>query len=212
MEKSEQIKIVKISYIVGIIVSFFISFIKSRVIDTYGIISAIKVSVILTLWWTFYFEVGWKLPLLNKILYRINLNGTWYGQYKSTSVSDRKVYKGAMVIRIKQNFLKINVTSFTNKYNNYSYSENLKYDKDAERYSLIYVYSQSEKNASDLAQRNGTSNLMVVDGKDKCKLEGGFWTIVGSNGRLELTRVSREIANSFEDGKELYKQFKEKGR
>lgn len=212
MEKSEQIKIVKISYVVGIIVSFFISFIKSRVIDTYGIISAIKVSFILTLWWTFYFEVGWKLPLLNKILYRINLNGTWYGQYKSTSVSDGKVYKGAMVIRIKQNFLKINVTSFTNKYNNYSYSENLKYDENAERYSLIYVYSQSEKNASDLAQRNGTSNLMVVDSKDKCKLEGGFWTILGSNGRLELTRVSRKIVNSFEDGKELYKEFKQKER
>lgn len=209
MEKNEQIRIVKISYGVGIVVSFFISFIKSTFVDNYGIISAIKVSLILTLWWMFYFEIGWKIPLLNKILYRIDLNGTWYGEYKSTSLNDGKVYKGPMVIRIKQNFLKINVTSFTEKYNNYSYSENLKYDGNAGRYSLIYVYSQSDNNPFDLAQRNGTSELILVDSNNKYKLEGGFWTILGSKGKLKLTRVSKKIVNSFEDGKELYKQFEQ---
>lgn len=209
MEKNEQIRIVKISYGVGIVVSFFISFIKSTFVDNYGIISAIKVSLILTLWWMFYFEIGWKIPLLNKILYRIDLNGTWYGEYKSTSLNDGKVYKGPMVIRIKQNFLKINVTSFTEKYNNYSYSENLKYDGSAGRHSLIYVYSQSDNNPFDLAQRNGTSELILVDSNNKYKLEGGFWTILGSKGKLKLTRVSKKIVNSFEDGKELYKQFEQ---
>lgn len=210
MKEQEQIRIVKISYLVGIIVSFLLSFIKSEFNDYYGIISVFKVSTILTVWWIFYFNIGWKVPILNKLLYRINLNGTWYGDYKSTSLKDKRIYEGKMVIRIKQNFLNINVTSFTEKYSNYSHSESLKYDEDADRYGLIYVYSQKEESVFDLAQRNGTSELTVVKSDGKYELKGEFWTIIGSKGKLSLTRVSTKVVNSFEDGKKLYKEFKEK--
>lgn len=210
MKKQEQMKIVKISYLVGIILSFLLSLIKSKLKDDYGIISAIKVSSILTVWWLFYFNIGWKVPILNKLLYRINLNGTWYGQYESTSLMDNEVYKGNMVIRIKQSFLNINVTSFTENYSNYSHSENLKYDEDADRYGLIYVYSQKEENALDLAQRNGTSELIVVKSDGGYRLQGEFWTILGSKGKLNLTRVSKKIVNSFEDGKKLYEEFRQR--
>ncbi|ELU5587708.1 hypothetical protein G6Y98_02845 [Clostridium perfringens] len=210
MKKQEQMKIVKISYLVGIILSFLLSLIKSKLKDDYGIISAIKVSSILTVWWLFYFNIGWKVPILNKLLYRINLNGTWYGQYKSTSLMNNKVYEGNMVIRIKQSFLNINVTSFTENYSNYSHSEILKYDEDADRYGLIYVYSQKEENALDLAQRNGTSELIVVKSDSGYRLQGEFWTIVGSKGKLNLTRVSKKIVNSFEDGKKLYEEYRQR--
>ncbi|MDK0565150.1 hypothetical protein P5E48_00705 [Clostridium perfringens] len=210
MKKQEQMKIVKISYLVCIILSFLLSLIKSKLKDDYGIISAIKVSSILTVWWIFYFNIGWKVPILNRLLYRINLNGTWYGQYESTSLKNKKVYKGNMVIRIKQSFLNINVTSFTEKYSNYSHSEILKYDEDSDRYGLIYVYSQKEENALDLAQRNGTSELIVVKSDSGYRLKGEFWTIVGSKGKLNLTRVSTKIVNSFEDGKKLYEEFRQR--
>ncbi|PWX01054.1 hypothetical protein CYK73_09950 [Clostridium perfringens] len=210
MKKQEQMKIVKISYLVGIILSFLLSLIKSKLKDDYGIISAIKVSSILTVWWLFYFNIGWKVPILNKLLYRINLNGTWYGQYKSTSLMNNEVYEGNMVIRIKQSFLNINVTSFTENYSNYSHSEILKYDEDADRYGLIYVYSQKEENALDLAQRNGTSELIVVKSDSGYRLQGEFWTIVGSKGKLNLTRVSKKIVNSFEDGKKLYEEYRQR--
>ena len=122
---------------------------------------------------------------------------------------NNKVYEGNMVIRIKQSFLNINVTSFTENYSNYSHSEILKYDEDADRYGLIYVYSQKEENALDLAQRNGTSELIVVKSDSGYRLQGEFWTIVGSKGKLNLTRVSKKIVNSFEDGKKLYEEYRQ---
>ncbi|WP_415349814.1 hypothetical protein ACSXAY_02135 [Clostridium perfringens] len=207
MKKQEQFRIVNISYLVGIIISFLLSFLKLNFQDIYGIISAIKVSSVLTVWWIFYFNIGWKLPILNKILYKINLNGTWYGQYESTSPNNDNVVKDDIVIRIKQSFLSIKVTSYTKKYRNYSHSEELKYDEEADRYGLIYVYSQKEESALDLAQRNGTSELVVIKGKDDYRLEGEFWTIIGSKGKLKLTKVSSTIIDSFEDGKKLYKEF-----
>lgn len=210
MKKEEQMKIVKISYIVGIMVSFFMSFVKNKLPDNYGIISAIKVSSILTGWWIFYFNIGWKIPILKKILYKINLNGTWYGQYESVSTKDNKIFKGDMVIRIKQSFLNINITSFTEKYSNYSHSENLRYDEEADRYGLIYVYSQKENNVFDLEQRNGTSELTLVKSNGQYRLTGEFWTILGSKGKLNLIRVSNEIIDSFEDGKKLYEDFTKK--
>ncbi|HBJ1652013.1 hypothetical protein [Clostridium botulinum] len=208
MKKQEQLKIVKISYIVGIILSFILSYLKDNIIDSYGIISAVKVSSILTIWWLFYFNIGWKIPIINKILYRINLNGTWYGTYESGSSNSSEVNKGNIVIRIKQSFLNINVTSYTEKYANYSHSEDLKYDECADRYGLIYVYSQKENSPLDLAERNGTAELKVIDGNNECKLGGDFWTILGTTGKLELTRVSKNIVNSFLDGKNLYKKYK----
>jgi len=208
MKKQETFKIVKISYIVGIILSFLLSYLKDNIVDSYGILSAIKVSSILTIWWLFYFNIGWKIPIFNKILYRINLNGTWYGIYESSSSNSSKVNKGNIVIRIKQSFLNIHVTSYTEKYANYSHSGDLKYDEDADMYGLIYVYSQKENSPLDLAERNGTAELKVIDGNNECKLGGDFWTILGTTGKLELTRVSKNIVNSFLDGKNLYKKYK----
>ncbi|KAI3349984.1 hypothetical protein EXM65_03040 [Clostridium botulinum] len=207
MKKQEQLRIVKISYIVGIILSFLLSYLKDNIVDSYGIISAIKVSSILTIWWLFYFYSGWKVPLLNKILYRINLNGTWYGTYESGSSDSGKVNKGDIVIRIKQNFLNINVTSYTEKYTNYSHSEDLKYDEDSDRYGLIYVYSQKENDPLDLTKRNGTAELEVILSNNGYKLGGDFWTILGTKGKLDLTRVSKDIINSFIDGKNLYEKY-----
>lgn len=210
MKKQEQFRIVKISYFVGIFLSFLLSYLKDNIFDSYGIIGAIKVSSILTIWWLFYFNIGWKIPILNRILYRINLNGTWCGTYESVSSSSTNINKGDIVIRIKQSFLNINIISYTEKYANYSHSEEVKYDENSERYGLIYVYSQKENSPLDLAERNGTAELNIINEKNEYKLEGDFWTIMGTKGKLNLIRVSNDIVNSFKDGQNLHKKYKKK--
>lgn len=210
VNKEEQLKIVKISYIISIIFSIIIDYLKVNSFNMNGIISAIKVSTILTFWWGFYFKKGWKIKILNKILYRINLNGTWYGTYESVSANKKDRYEGKIIVRIKQDFLNISIISYTEKYINYSHSEMLKYDEKSDTYGLVYVYSQKENDPFDLESRNGTSELTVINYDDDYKLKGEFWTILGSVGKLDLTRISTIHVDSFEKGKKLYNDLNNK--
>lgn len=212
MKDKEQLQIVFISYVAGIALSLLIASLKKMDFEYYGIIGAVRVSTLLTLWWYFYFNFGWRIPIFNKMLYKINLNGTWYGTYESVSSDTEKINTGNMVIRIKQNFLNVSVHSYTKEYKNFSHSEELKYDNKSDTNGLIYVYSQKENDPMDLASRNGTAELQVINNKDIYKLSGEFWTIMGTKGKLNLVRVSKEIVNSFESGYELYQEYEQSKR
>lgn len=206
MNKQEQIKIVSISYLISIGATFIISYLKSSSLNVNDILSAIRISTILTVWWGFYFNIGWKIKGLNKILYRINLNGTWYGTYKSSNMDTDEIYEGEIMIRIKQSFLALSINSYTDKYVNYSHSEVLKYDEKSGTHGLVYVYSQKENDPLDLNARNGTAELRVSE-EEGYILKGDFWTILGSKGLLNVTRVSNEHTSSFNKGKKLYEEY-----
>lgn len=210
MRKKEQLRIVYISYLVGIIFSVILSSLKKMNFEYHGIISAAKVSTILSIWWYFYFNIGWKIPIINKILYKINLNGTWYGTYESVATNTQKINTGNIVIRIKQDFLNISVNSYTDKYINFSHSEELKYDEKSDMNGLIYVYSQKENSPLDLSKRNGTADLQIIKSGGTYKLSGEFWTIIGTTGKLNLVRVSKKIVDSFELGSKLFQQYEKK--
>jgi len=172
MKKNEQLRLIFISYLVTIIFSFVINILKSSNPIINGLISSIKLSTVLSVWWIFYFKYGWKIKHLNKILYRINLNGTWFGDYESSDLNGEKIYKGKIGLRINQSFLNISVESFTEKYSNFSYSEEVKYEEKSNRHGLIYVYSQKDNHDFQLNQRNGTSELVVSNYKNDILLEG----------------------------------------
>lgn len=211
MEKQEQqLKIVSISYVVSILFSFILKYLKKLNFEYSAILDAIKVSTILTVWWIFYFSCGWKIPVLNKILYKINITGTWYGTYESVGSNNQTINKGDIAIRIQQNFLDISVISYTEKYINYSHSEELKFDKKSAINGLIYVYSQKENSPLDLSERNGTADLKILKSDGTYKLSGEFWTILGTKGKLNLVRVNKKIVDSFESAKECYEEYKNK--
>jgi len=208
MNRNAQLRIVILSYLISVAGSFGLNYLKINGIDVYGIVDAVKVSSILTLWWIFYFKQGWKVPLLNKTLYKINLSGTWYGTYESVSPDKKKPDTGNIVLRINQDFLCISIISYTANFKNYSYSEELKYEEKSNTHELVYVYSQKENSPFDLNARNGTSDLKVLNFEDTYKLEGDFWTIHGSKGKLEFVKVSSKVVDSFEDGQKLWNQSK----
>lgn len=210
MNSKIQSRIVFLSYLISVVGIFGLNYLKVNNVDFYGLIGAIKVSSILTVWWFFYFKFGWKIPLLRRILYRINLNGTWYGIYKSVSPESKTPYTGNIVLRIYQDYLNLSVISYTKNYKNYSYSEELKYEEKSNTHGLVYVYSQRENSPFDYNARNGTSDLKVLKYDDTYKLIGEFWTILGSKGKLEVIKVSSKVVDSFEDGQRLYEHSKYK--
>ena len=204
MRFGEQNRIVLISYLVGILLNLLIEFIIGNFPGTAAIISSVKTVSILTAWWWFYFKIGWKLPLIKKILPRINLNGTWFGEYESRN-EKKKVFSGKIAVRIKQNYLSISLNSFTKKYQNYSYSEELKYNENSGIHGIVYVYSQKENSILDTAQRNGTSELTLKNINNEYWLEGDFWTIHGTQGKISVRRITKKHIDTFCEAKRVNK-------
>ena len=205
MRLGEQKRIIFISYLAGIslnlLIEFIPEFIPENLLEIEAIISSLKTVSILTGWWWFYFKIGWKLPVLKKILPRINLNGTWFGEYESQD-QKKEVFSGEIAVRIKQDYLSISLNSFTEKYKNYSYSEELRYDEKSDIYDIVYVYSQKENSIGDTAQRNGTSELILIKNIDnEYSLEGDFWTIHGTKGRICVRRISKKHIDTFSEAK-----------
>jgi hypothetical protein len=203
MKENEQMQIVTISYAVSIIGTFLLDYLIKNISILNGVISSIKVSTLLTLWWLFYFKLGWRIPGLNQVLYRINLKGTWFGTYNSMNLETKVPASGEIGLRIYQDFLNISIKSYTDKYQNFSYSEEIKFEKKSKSHGLVYVYSQKENNSLDLNQRNGTAELQVKKCKGKLRLEGEFWTVHGTKGKLNVERISKRAIDTFGEAKEL---------
>ena len=198
-------RIIAISYLVGVLLDLLIEFIIGNFQGNEAIISfveAVSILTILTVWWWFYFKVGWELPVLKKILPRINLNGTWFGEYESHD-GKGKVFSGEIAVRIKQDYLSISLNSFTKKYENYSYSEKLKYNEKSDIHGIVYVYSQKEDNNLDTARRDGTSELTLKNIDNEPWLAGYFWTVHGTQGRICVRRISEKHIDTFGEAKSV---------
>lgn len=195
-----------ITYLLGIAASFCLNFIKVENPLWAGAIDSIKITTVLSIFWSAFFAKLWRIPGFNKIFHRIDLNGTWFGSYESTNISSEEVFTGDIAIRISQDFLNIHITSFTEKYKNFSYSEELRYDEKSESYGLVYTYSQKESNIHELSQRNGTSDLLVLLGEGKLRIEGEFWTVFGTRGTLRLRKITKAKLNSFSEAQNLANQ------
>jgi hypothetical protein len=202
MTSKEQQRIAIVTFIISLICVLVLIMVDVQLLSFNGIKTAFSISTIIILWWTFYFNSGWKIPLIRKILYKENINGTWFGMYESGPIeSEEPTYKGEISLVIKQSYLYIDITSSTEKYTNYSYSEVLTHSKKSKRTKLVYVYAQEEISAKDHNIRRGTSELDLTLSKDKDSLYGKFWTNGGTLGQLKLTRVSKNHLVQFEDAR-----------
>ena len=210
MRFGEHKRIIFVSCLVGIVLNSLIEFILNDVTDTEALVGSLirsltnstKTVLILTGWWWFYFRIGWRLPVVNLLLRRINLNGTWFGKYRS---HDHKgeTFSGEIALRIRQYYLSISLISLTNKYQHYSYSEELKYDEKSGRHGIVYTYSQNEDSTLGTIQRNGTSELSLKNIEGKCWLEGDFWTVHGTRGTICVRWICENHIDSFREAKSI---------
>jgi hypothetical protein len=204
MKNEESRRIVIITFVISLLFVIAQALIGIELLSFNGIKAAFSATVILSAWWWFYFNYGWKIKLLNLILHRQNINGTWFGNYESKDIHTGKIYKGEISLVIKQNFLTIKITSITNRFKNYSYSEELICND--EKKQVIYVYSQDELSSTDHNTRKGTSELELTTSEDKSMLYGKFWTNNGTVGSLTFTKISDVHILFFDKAKKLYEE------
>lgn len=200
MEKNEINILIRVSILLAFILGFVYLILNKLEFNFANSLKAFSTSAtLIILFWGFYFEWGWKWPVLKKIFYRPNLNGTWRGEL----FSDWKDEKGIGVkpikffIVIRQNFLRINFTTFTNNYIGKSYSEKLILDKERGIKNVAYLY---RKETSQISKDNneGASELRVIE-SNTLKMRGKYWSNIKTNGEIDVSFFVKKHFDSYED-------------
>lgn len=201
MKRSE---INRVLYITAIIIIAYILLRLFYGLEIKNIIDIRKawgsVPIVIT-FWTLYFSFGWKIRWLNQILYKPNLNGTWFGKYSSKSSDTYNNYEGEICLVIRQSFLNTKITSYTGNYMSCSYAENILYSEDNKETKLVYVYSQNQFDPTDDNARKGTAELSLVGKPKTYVLFGDFWTNKDTLGSLRFSRICNQAMSSFEEAK-----------
>ena len=203
MKKQTINRILYITIILAVLGFFILKLFNINILTKDG---AMKIPSLLSgvvLFWGFYFSIGWKLPILKYLVYKENINGTWLGHYSSKNFTSNDVFQGEIAVVIRQNFLSLNVKSFTENYINYSFAEVLNYDSKSDTHQLIYLYSQSQFNPTDDNIRKGTSELNLHCNIKSKELFGDFWTNHNSKGDLKLKKITTKYTKSFLEAKKI---------
>ena len=206
----EQRTIIIVSYVLIVVLhwltvlNWFIELFPEEIAGFRAPVSSVSAVSLVMAWWYFYFKKGWKLWLLNRLLFRNDLSGTWFGNYKSHDLKTGEITSGDIAIRIVQDYLSTSFISYTEKYRNYSYREEVKHDRRSKICRVVYSYSQVENGIFDTVHRKGTSELTLAKKTDNSEdwLEGVFWTIHGTQGSICVKRVSRKHIDFFDEAKD----------
>lgn len=138
----------------------------------------------------------------NYVLENRNINGTWFGRYKSID-QDKTEFTGEIALIIHQNKDSIEIISRTDKFMAYSFSESFIYNPKSKNNQLIYLYSQNGFDIFDDATRKGTSELELFFESNAQNLQGDFWTNSPSKGKLSVKKITNKHLKSFSEAKRL---------
>jgi hypothetical protein len=207
--KKEEIKIV-ISASVAISAIFALSYILlvNATFDVPTIARALSSGLsVSTLFWVFYFAYGWRVPLLCKIFYRPNINGTWSGFLNSNWVTPQgeKIEPLTFHIVVRQSFLRIHFTTFTEGFVGISYSETFILNKDKGTKNLAYLFRKDTTQNSDESLQEGATELKLIQSNPMI-LQGKYFSNQNTNGSIKVVFISREHVDSFEQALELVKK------
>lgn len=207
MKKDELKLIVTISITIATVIAVIYIIVLNKEFNLSNGARAISSGITLTtFFWVFYFSTGWKLWGFRKLFYRPNLSGTWGGVLKSDwkdkngkTVGDIEFY-----IVIRQSFLRIHFTTFTDSFIGTSYSETLSLKKEIGLKNVAYLYRKETSQDDNEALQEGASELRLIDSEPR-KLEGKYWSNRKTNGKIDVSFVSEKTVDSFNDAKSLKK-------
>ncbi|GJM32307.1 MAG: hypothetical protein DHS20C18_13080 [Saprospiraceae bacterium] len=207
MDRDDIKRILYITIGLTVVSIFILTYFGKNVFTWPGIKLLSTIFSGIVIFWMFYFKYGWKYPILKLIVYKENFNGTWFGEYYSKDFDTDREYRGQISLVIRQSFININVTSYTEKYLAYSYAETLLCDKERKKDQLVYLYSQDEMNPTKESTRKGTTELIFVSELEFKKLFGPFWTNTNSKGKLTVKKISNKHLTSFGHAKKKYESI-----
>ena len=205
MKRDDLITIVKISVTMAAVIALIYLMVLGKDGELSTILRAISTGISITsIFWIIHVKWLWKLPLFNQIIVRPNMNGTWAGILVSDWRGDdgKQVAPKDIFVVVRQDFLNLHITTFTNNFIGVSYVEALLIDKQRGVQKMVYLYKKETADYGMQESNEGISELRLIS-NDKQKLEGRYWTSIKTNGYLKLEKVSKKHVETFEEGQEL---------
>jgi len=205
MKKDELKLLVTISIAISAILGVIYIVVLKKELNLKEGFRAVSFGITATaLFWSFHFSYGWKIWGLNKLFYRPDLNGTWSGILKSDYVDEngKTCDDIDFFIVIRQSFLRIHFTTFTNSFIGTSYSETISLKKETGLKNVSYLYRKETSQDDDDFLQEGATELRLIDSSTR-KLEGKYWSNRKTNGKIDVKFISKKIVDSFSDAKSL---------
>lgn len=150
--------------------------------------------------WTIFFAYGWRWCGLKHIFYRPDINGTWGGELCSNWKNENNEVIPPMpfYMIVRQNFLTIHITTFTDKSCSLSYSESFNLNKKNGRKNLSYLYrAETTQGSNALLEQNGATELRLI--KQDKSLEGVYWSNAKTAGKIKVRLISKACVDSYEE-------------
>jgi hypothetical protein len=162
------------------------------------------VITVITFFWVFFFRWGWRLPLLQLLLKRPYIGGTWIGTLDSNYISSNSSGANELEITliIRQSALFTHVTTFTSRMTAHSYTDVLILDEERGVSKIIYLYSE-KSHVPGVGVHQGTAELTIIGNPPKV-LDGEYWTNQKTAGTLRVSQACHEYLDSFEDAKRIW--------
>ena len=149
------------------------------------------------------------MTLLDKIFYRPNLNVTWSGKL----ISDWKDENGNSIapldffIVVRQSFIRIHFTTFTEAFVGISYAETFSLDKETGLKNIAFLYRKDTSQSNDDILKEGATELrLILLDKDK-RMEGKYWSNTKTQGSINVDFVNNKQVDSFAGAKKLTKKI-----
>jgi len=162
---------------------------------------------VIMVFWAFFFRCGWRWPVFRRLFNRPDLNGTWIGMF-STDWKDENGHSPPpqrMAVVIRQTFLTLHISSFTERLVAHSYAENLILELERGLRYIAYLYAKDTTSIGDPGNREGAAEFRIIEG-DRSELIGHYWSNQKTCGRISLRRAGSEHVSSYEDAKRRWNQ------
>jgi len=148
--------------------------------------------------WLFFVNWAWKWQIFRRWLVPFPvLEGTWVGFIKSTltdPATGKPLPPIPITLVIRQSFLSINCSIYTEESSSVSYSADIIVDKETKRTQLAYHYTNrpqaTVRNRSEI--HDGTA-LLEVRGEKPEEMKGEYWTSRKTTGDIEVKFFSKDI-------------------
>jgi len=201
VSQDELTRIIQISVVGALAIGLLNAYVQKLSILSFSTLGGFSTGLsIVTFFWIFYLRWGWRLPILSRLFGKADLNGTWLGTLTSDwkNLNGQGVGSRDFVIVVRQSFLSLHFTTFTDSFIALSDAERFWTDPERGIKRVVYLYTQDCTALGDEGNREGVTELRVEGEPPSC-LIGRYWSNTKTNGRIEVRRISRKQVDSFSE-------------
>lgn len=133
----------------------------------------------------------------------------WYMAWHNCLRLDRRESKTnsrkKLAIVIRQTFLRVHFTTYTDSAISISYSETFRLNKEEGIKHLAYLFIKDTSQSLSTNAQEGATELKLVESETSRTLNGKYFSNLKTNGMIEVKFISKKQVDSFKDALELSK-------